>query len=57
MPPAIDLGASPRVDRLQHAVPISGWKDSSGKDSWPKNYGGGGYKGAAELPQRAAQQL
>ena len=43
--PAIDLGASPASISYNMPVPISGWKDSSGKDSWPKNYGGGGYKG------------
>ena len=43
--PAIDLGASPASIAYNIPVPISGWKDSSGKDSWPKNYGGGGYKG------------
>ena len=43
--PAIDLGASPASIAYNMPVPISGWKDFSGKDSWPKNYGGGGYKG------------
>ena len=43
--PAIDLGASPASIAYNMPVPISGWKDSSGQDSWPKNYGGGGYKG------------
>ena len=43
--PAIDLGASPASIAYNMPVPISGWKDSSGKDSWPQNYGGGGYKG------------
>ena len=43
--PAIDLGASPASIAYNMPVPLSGWKDSSGKDSWPKNYGGGGYKG------------
>lgn len=43
--PAIDLGASPASIAYNMPVPISGWKDSSGKDSWPKNYGGGGYEG------------
>lgn len=43
--PAIDLGASPASIAYNMPVPVSGWKDSSGKDSWPKNYGGGGYKG------------
>ena len=43
--PAIDLGASPASIAYNMPVPISGWKDSSGKDSWPQNYGGGGYAG------------
>ena len=43
--PAIDLGASPASIAYNMPIPMSGWKDSSGKDSWPKNYGGGGYKG------------
>lgn len=43
--PAIDLGASPASIAYNMPVPIAGWKDSSGKDSWPQNYGGGGYKG------------
>ncbi len=43
--PAIDLGASPASIAYNMPVPISGWKDASGKDSWPQNYGGGGYKG------------
>ncbi len=43
--PAIDLGASPASIAYNMPVPISGWKDSSGADSWPQNYGGGGYAG------------
>lgn len=43
--PAIDLGASPASIAYNMPVPISGWIGSDGKDSWPKNYGGGGYKG------------
>jgi len=43
--PAIDLGASPASIAYNMPVPVSGWKDASGKDSWPQNYGGGGYKG------------
>ena len=43
--PAIDLGASPASIAYNMPVPISGWKDASGKDAWPQNYGGGGYKG------------
>ena len=43
--PAIDLGASPASIAYNMPVPISGWKDSSGKDSWPQNYGGGKYAG------------
>lgn len=44
--PAIDLGASPASIVYNMPVPIKGWKDSDGKDSFPKNYGGGSYKGA-----------
>ena len=43
--PAIDLGASPASIAYNMPVPISGWRDSSGKDSWPQNYGGGSYAG------------
>ncbi|HIU15042.1 MAG TPA: PBP1A family penicillin-binding protein [Candidatus Ventricola intestinavium] len=43
--PAIDLGASPASITYNMPVPISGWKDSNGNDSWPQNYGGGGYAG------------
>lgn len=43
--PAIDLGASPASIAYNMPVPISGWRDSSGNDSWPQNYGGGGYAG------------
>ena len=43
--PAIDLGASPASIAYNMPVPIAGWKDSSGNDSSPQNYGGGGYKG------------
>lgn len=43
--PAIDLGASPASIAYNMPVPISGWTDASGKDSWPQNYGGGGYAG------------
>ena len=43
--PAIDLGASPASIAYNMPVPISGWRDSSGRDSWPQNYGGGSYKG------------
>lgn len=43
--PAIDLGASPASIAYNMPVPIAGWRDSSGKDSWPQNYGGGGYAG------------
>ncbi len=43
--PAIDRGASPASIAYNMPVPISGWKDASGKDSWPQNYGGGKYAG------------
>ena len=43
--PAIDLGASPASIAYNMPVPIAGWKDSNGNDSWPQNYGGGSYQG------------
>ncbi|MBR2943111.1 MAG: transglycosylase domain-containing protein [Clostridia bacterium] len=43
--PAIDLGASPASIAYNMPVPISGWRDSNGNDSWPQNYGGGSYAG------------
>ena len=48
-PPAIELGASPATIVYNVPVPISGWTDEDGKDTWPKNYGGGGYTGPATL--------
>ncbi|MBR6442751.1 MAG: PBP1A family penicillin-binding protein [Clostridia bacterium] len=47
--PALELGASPASVVYNMPVPIAGWKDSKGKDSWPKNYGGGGYVGPETL--------
>lgn len=47
--PALELGASPASVVYNMPVPIMGWTGSDGKDSWPKNYGGGGYVGAETL--------
>ncbi|MEA5146229.1 MAG: penicillin-binding transpeptidase domain-containing protein, partial [Candidatus Limiplasma sp.] len=47
--PAIELGASPASIVYNMPLPISGWKNSDGKDSWPKNFGGGGYTGPVTL--------
>ena len=47
--PAIELGASPATVVYNMPLPISGWKDSHGNDSWPKNYGGAGYTGPVTL--------
>ncbi len=52
--PAIELGASPASIVYNMPLPISGWKDSDGKDSWPRNYGGGGYAGPGNPAQGAA---
>ena len=43
--PAIDKGNSPASIAYNMPVPISGYRDSNGQDTWPKNYGGGGYQG------------
>ncbi len=47
--PALELGASPATVVYNMPLPISGWKDSKGNDSWPKNYGGAGYTGPETL--------
>ena len=47
--PALDLGRSPASVVYNMPVPISGWKDAKGNDSWPKNYGGAGYVGPETL--------
>lgn len=47
--PAIELGASPASVVYNLPLPISGWKNSEGKDIWPKNFGGGGYTGPVTL--------
>ncbi len=43
--PALELGSSPASVVYNMPIPIPGWKDAKGNDSWPKNYGGGGYVG------------
>lgn len=47
--PALELGRSPASIVYNMPIPIAGWKDSRGRDSWPKNYGGGGYAGPETL--------
>ena len=53
--PAIELGASPATVVYNMPLPIAGWKDSYGKDSWPKNYGGAGYTGPETLKTAMAK--
>ena len=48
--PALEMGYSPASVVYNIPVPISGWKDDDGKDTWPKNYGGG-YAGPETLRQ------
>ena len=47
--PALDLGASPASVVYNIPVPVTGWTGSDGKDTWPSNYGGGGYTGAETM--------
>ncbi len=47
--PAIELGASPASIAYNMPLPISGWRDEDGKDTWPLNYGGRGYTGPTTL--------
>ncbi len=53
--PAIDLGASPASIVYNMPVPIHGWTGSDGKDTWPKNFGGGGYVGPETLREAIKQ--
>ena len=47
--PALELGRSPASVVYNMPIPIAGWKDARGNDSWPKNYGGAGYVGPETL--------
>ena len=47
--PALESGMSPASITYNMALPISGWLDEHRQDSWPKNYGGGGYTGPITL--------
>jgi len=47
--PAIEMGASPASVVSNMPLPIAGWKDDKGKDSWPANYGGSYYAGPETL--------
>ena len=47
--PALELGRSPASVVYNMPIPIPGWKDARGNDTWPKNYGGGGYAGPETL--------
>ena len=47
--PAIELGASPASIVSNMPLPIPGWKDAKGRDTWPKNYGGSSYAGPQTL--------
>lgn len=43
------MGYSPPSIVYNIPVPITGWTGSDGKDTWPKNYGGGDYVGPETL--------
>ena len=47
--PALELGASPASVVYNMPVPIVGWRDAKGNDSWPTNYGGKNYQGPETL--------
>ncbi len=53
--PALELGASPASVVYNMPIPIAGWKDARGNDSWPTNYGGGGYVGPETLRMAMAK--
>ena len=47
--PALELGRSPASVVYNMPLPIPGWRDAKGNDSWPKNYGGASYVGPETL--------
>ncbi|MBQ6175018.1 MAG: PBP1A family penicillin-binding protein [Clostridia bacterium] len=47
--PALERGCSPASIVFNMPLPISGWKNAQSQDSWPNNYGGGGYTGPITL--------
>ncbi len=47
--PAIEMGASPASVVSNMPLPIPGWKDDNGRDTWPRNYGGSYYAGPQTL--------
>ena len=49
--PALEVGGSPASVVYNMPLPISGWRGEDGKDTWPRNYGGGGYVGPETLRQ------
>ena len=53
--PALELGRSPASVVYNMPIPIPGWKDSKGRDSWPRNSGGGGYVGPETLRMAMAK--
>ncbi|MBQ6563592.1 MAG: PBP1A family penicillin-binding protein [Clostridia bacterium] len=53
--PALELGASPASIVFNMPLPIAGWKDAKGSDTWPRNYGGGSYTGPTTLRNAMAR--
>ncbi|MDR1569369.1 MAG: transglycosylase domain-containing protein [Oscillospiraceae bacterium] len=47
--PAIEMGQSPASIVYNMPIPIPGWRNAEGEDSFPQNYGGGGYTGSETL--------
>ncbi|MDI9521232.1 MAG: transglycosylase domain-containing protein [Bacillota bacterium] len=43
--PAFDMGAGAGSIAYNMPLPITGWRGSDGRDSWPQNYGGSSYRG------------
>ena len=47
--PAIEMGAGGGTILYNMPLPVTGWRGSDGKDTWPKNYGGSSYRGPETL--------
>ena len=47
--PAFEMGAGGGSVVYNMPIPIAGWRGGDGQDTWPRNYGGSGYRGPETL--------
>ena len=53
--PALERRPSPATVVYNMEIPIPGWRNARGQDSFPKNYGGGNYTGPITMRQAMAK--